>query len=319
MGVYFAPLEGVTDSVYRRTHQACFGGVEKYFIPFISPTVHLCLSGREKAAISPEENVGVPCVPQVMTKEPTHFLWAARVMADLGYKEINLNMGCPSGTVTAKGKGAGMLRDLESLGSFLDAIFACPPIEISIKTRIGYENEQEWEAICTLLSCYPAKEIIIHPRVRQEFYTGRPHQAAYALACEKLGQKLVYNGDLFSVEDCRALQEAFPGTHALMLGRGLTANPALARMLAGGAAPTRQELENFHDRLLEGYMQCMPKNVVLGRMREIVWYMASCFEEPAKPWKTIRKAPNESAYRAAVHALFSDCEMSENPMFRPKW
>ena len=182
MPIYFAPLEGVTDVTYRRTHAACFSGVDKYFIPFVSPTHHLVFTPKEKRAVSPDENSGMHAVPQILSKHAAQFLWAANELFQLGYREVNLNLGCPSGTVTAKGKGSGMLRDLESLKAFLDDIFAHSPIAISIKTRIGFSNEEEWSAIWSLLSEYPASEFIIHPRTRSQFYKGKPYREAFAQA-----------------------------------------------------------------------------------------------------------------------------------------
>ena len=317
MSIYFAPMEGITDSVYRRAHHACFSGVDKYFIPFISPTIHLVLSGREKTSVSPEENAGLPCIPQVLTKNTDHFLWAARTLADLGYEEVNLNLGCPSGTVTAKGKGAGFLRDRNALRAFLDDTFSRTPISISIKTRIGYESPEEWEALVDILSIYPASEIIIHPRTRQEFYSGTPHKEAYSLAVERLKQPLVYNGNLFSMQDCRDILANFPGTHALMLGRGLVANPALAQALTGGAPLTNATFIRFHDMLYDGYSQRFSKAIVMGKMREITKYMATCFVDYEKPWKAIRKAQNETTYLAATRTLFTECALAEEPVFIP--
>lgn len=317
MAIYLAPMEGITDSVYRRAHHACFSGVDKYFIPFISPTIHLSLSGREKTSVSPEENRGLTCIPQVLTKNPDHFLWAARLLADLGYDEINLNLGCPSGTVTAKGKGAGFLREKDALRTFLDAIFSQSPIRISLKTRIGYESTEEWSALLAIFSAYPADEIIIHPRTRQEFYSGSPHKDAYGMAAEVLPQPLVYNGNLFSRQDCSEILTEFPKTQALMLGRGLIANPALSQILTGGAPLTNAAFARFHDMLYDGYSQRYSKAIVMGRMREITKYMATCFVDYEKPWKAIRKAQHEDAYLSAVHTLFSEYELAKEPVFQP--
>ena len=153
MQVYFAPLEGVTDSIYRRAHHAMFGGVEKYFIPFISPSESLTFSSREQRAIDPRENAGVPVVPQLLTRDADRFAAMTKLLSDCGYREVNLNLGCPSGTVTAKGKGSGMLRDLGALRAFLDAIFASSALPISIKTRIGYQSIDEWGALARASEC----------------------------------------------------------------------------------------------------------------------------------------------------------------------
>ena len=228
MTLYFAPLEGVTDAVFRRIHHECFPGVSKYFIPFISPTQNLAFTSRDWAAIAPENNIGVPAVPQLLAKDAALFLWAAQALCDMGYPEVNLNLGCPSGTVTAKGKGSGLLADVPALERLLDGIFEKPPIPVSIKTRIGYARVEEWDRLLDVFARYPIHELIIHPRTRAEFYRGTPHADAFAKAYGTLGMPLCYNGDLFSEADCLELTRHFPNTHALMLGRGLIANPAFS-------------------------------------------------------------------------------------------
>ena len=315
MTLYFAPLEGVTDVVYRRVHAACFSGVDKYFIPFVSPTHHLVFTPKEKRAVSPAENAGFHAVPQILSKNADQFLWAANELCSLGYSEVNLNLGCPSGTVTAKGKGSGMLRDLDSLAFFLDEIFARSPVAISIKTRIGFAEESEWEAIWRLLSGYPASEWIIHPRTRVQFYKGVPSHRAYAYALAESTAPMVYNGDLFTPEDCTELMASYPATQALMLGRGLLARPSLAQELRGGAALSRQTLRDFHDRLYDEYLRCEPKNVAVIRMRVVMNHLACCFSEPKKALKAIRKAQTNADYCQAADRLFNEYELCGHPRY----
>lgn len=316
MTIYFAPLEGVTDVVYRRVHANCFSGVDKYFIPFVSPTHHLVFTPKEKRAVSPAENAGFYAVPQILSKNAYQFLWAARELHELGYQEVNLNLGCPSGTVTAKGKGSGMLRDLDHLEAFLDEIFAEAPMAISIKTRIGFADEQEWDAVWQILSRYPASEFIIHPRTRAQFYKGSPIQSTYALALASSTVPMVYNGDLFTPEDCTSLLERFPSTSALMMGRGLLARPSLAQELRGGPALTRQTLRDFHDRLYDAYVRCEPKNVAVIRMRVVMNHLACCFTDPKKALKAIRKAQSNAEYLQAADRLFNEYELCDSPSYR---
>ena len=147
MQYYFAPLEGLTDSVFRRIHHKYFPGIDRYYTPFFSPTVHRSLTAREARELPPADTLDVAVVPQVLTKVSEDFIWMSQVCRDRGYGEINLNLGCPSGTVTAKGKGSGMLRDLPALDRFLDEIFAGSVLPISVKTRIGFGDSGEFPAI----------------------------------------------------------------------------------------------------------------------------------------------------------------------------
>jgi len=318
LSVFFAPLEGVTDSAYRRVHHAHFSGISTYFIPFISPTQTLTLTTRELSNVSPEYNTGVPVVPQVLTRNADHFLWAARQLYDMGHEEVNLNTGCPSGTVTAKGKGAGMLAHVPELEIFLDEVFSRSPMPVSIKTRIGYAAPEEFERLLELFSHYPVKRLIIHPRTRNEFYSGAPHKDIYAHALKNTRLPLVYNGDLFTADACRNFEHDYPGTCALMLGRGLLANPALAQEYAGGEALTRSALRAFHDDLLAEYLQRYPKNVVVARLREVMKNIACSFDNHAKPLKAVRKASSLAQYEDAVMRLFDECPLSATPQFIPE-
>ena len=316
--IYYAPLEGITDAVFRRVHHARFAGVAKYFIPFISPTQNLRLTARELSAVAPEHNAGVPVVPQVLAKDAPLALWAARTLADMGYTEVNLNFGCPSGTVTAKGKGAGMLTDLPRLERFLDDLYAHAPVPVSIKTRIGFSSPAESERLLPLLSRYPVSELILHPRTRAEFYKGQPHREVFAAVHDSCPMPLAYNGDLFTPADCAAFAAQYPRTHALMLGRGLVANPALAQTLAGGAPLCVHALRAFHDELLDSYLALYPAHIVLGRMREVMKHAACCFEDARKPLKAIRKASTLDSYTQAVTRLFDACPLRDNPGFVPE-
>lgn len=312
MDIRFAPMEGLTDTVYRRIHHQHFGGVSKYYIPFVSPTQHHVFTPKEMRAIGPENNAGIPTVPQILAKDAEHFLWAAGEMAAMGYDEINLNIGCPSGTVTAKGKGAGMLRDLYALDSLLNAVCKRMPAALSVKTRIGFESPEEWPEILEVLSEYPLKEIIIHPRTRQGFYkVGTLHPETFRLAAEK-GLPLVYNGDLFTAADCAALQAEYPGM-PMMLGRGMVCNPALAQEVCGGPALDKAVFRAFHDALWDAYRQDRPLEQAHSRMRELMIYMSCCFADADKAAKNVRKS-NPKNYEEAVARLFEH-ELACPPCF----
>lgn len=312
MDIRFAPMEGLTDAVYRRTHFTHFGGVRKYYIPFVSPTQHHVFTPKEMRAISPEANAGVPVVPQILAKDAENFLWAAGEMHAMGYDEVNLNIGCPSGTVTAKGKGAGMLRELAALDAFLDAVCAKSPAAISVKTRIGFESPEEWPAILDVLVKYPLKEIIIHPRTRTGFYKAGTLQPETFNMAAGHGLPLVYNGDLFTAADCAALQSEYQAM-PMMLGRGLVCNPAIAREAGGGTPLGIGEFREFHDALWAAYRQDRQLDQAHSRMRELMIYMSCCFADADKAAKAVRKS-NPKNYEEAVARLF-DHELAEPPCF----
>ena len=158
-----APLEGLTGRQFRKVHQSCFPGADRYYMPFLSPAQGHVFSQKELRELDPDYNRGIPVIPQLLTRRVEDFVWAAGELAAMGYREVNLNLGCPSGTVTAKGKGAGFLGRLEELERFLDEIFAHSPLPISIKTRLGVQEAEEFEAILQLYSAPPGPEGPVPP------------------------------------------------------------------------------------------------------------------------------------------------------------
>lgn len=311
MNVYFAPMEGVTDAIFRRVHHRNFGGVTKYFMPFISPAHSLTFSRRERFDMSTEQNAGVPVVPQILTNNPEYFDATARMLRDFGYTELNLNLGCPSSTVTAKGKGSGLLRAPDDLRRLLDSIYAHPVLPVSIKTRIGYSDPAEWPALLAMYREYPVSELIVHPRTRQEFYNGTPHLEA----CGLIDGSFIYNGDLFTTEDIDGFMAQFPQAAGVMLGRGLVANPALAQQCQGGDALTLDALCAFHDDLYQEYLRFWPESAVIGRMHLILKYLSGCFEDTERIRRVLRKVRTAAEYEAAIQQLFHGCPFKDKPVF----
>lgn len=314
MKIYFAPLEGITGYMYRNTFHRHFGGVDRYFIPFIQPKQHGHFSTREKKDIMPEHNQGMQVVPQLLTNQAADFLQTARQLAELGYEEVNLNLGCPSRTVVSKGRGAGQLKDVQVLGAFLDEIFKASPVRISIKTRIGLQDPEEFDQLLAVFMQYPLTELIIHPRVQQEYYEGQPHIETFLTAYQQLqnaarsGGKpftLCYNGDIFSKADYQRLVEKAPALSCIMLGRGLLRNPGLAEQLKGKEAPEKERLRAFHDDLYRQYQEEMSgERNVLFKMKEFWVYMAESFEDSRKYAKKIKKAQRLRQYEEAVQQIF---------------
>lgn len=314
MRIYFAPLEGITGYVFRNAFYHCFdgGSIDKYFIPFINPNQYGHLSSKERQNVLPENNKGMYAVPQILTNSVEDFVRTARKLEKYGYREINLNLGCPSKTVVTKGRGSGFLAFPEELDRFLDAVFEqTQGMEISVKTRIGKESPQEFPRLLEIYNQYPIKELIVHPRLQSDFYKNTPNLEVFREACAGSRNPLCYNGDIFSPEAYRAFDEKFPETDTIMLGRGLLMNPALARMIRGGAAPDKKTLKEYHDRLYEGYQQVLSGDkTILFKMKEFWVFLAPAFTNYEKYAKKIKKAEKCKAYDAAVEALFEEQEIA---------
>lgn len=307
MKFYFAPMEGVTDHVLRNLHHRYFPGVDKYFTPFFSPTEDGRFTGRSKRDFVPETNRGVPVVPQLLTKKAEDFLWAARALADMGYEEINLNLGCPSGTVVAKGKGSGLLSDLEGLERLLDGIFAQAPARISVKTRLGRKEPEEFPRLLELFNRYPIAELTIHCRVREDLYRRPARPEEFALALAESANPECYNGDLTTESRYGDFLTRFPETRAVMLGRGLTADPALVRRIQGGPGVGREELKAYDEELFEGYSSDFgSRKNALGRMKEHWFYQFCLFEGAEKYEKKLKKTTDPAEYEGLVARIFGE-------------
>lgn len=254
-------------------------------------------------------------MPQLLTNNPQDFITTAVKLGELGYREINLNLGCPSRTVVTKYRGSGFLAKPGELDAFFAEVFsACGgegslgEMQISVKTRLGVEEPEEFFRLLDIYNKYPLKELIIHPRTQRDFYSGPVHMDLFAYGAEHSRCPVCYNGDIRTVEDMRALEERFPALDRVMIGRGLLVDPALHLQLRGGRMPDRAALRTFHDRIYDWYRQEMPgARPVLFKMKELWAYMGQLFEDGRRPLKKIRKAERTEAYEAAVEELFREC------------
>lgn len=306
---YFAPMEGLTDSVYRRLHHKYFGGIDRYYMPFLSPTVHRSLTPREDRELPYADIGSFVAVPQLLTKVPEDFLWAAQQCADRGYMEVNLNVGCPSGTVVSKGKGAGMLADPDGLDRFLDAVFAKTPLPISIKTRLGISDPGEFPALLDIFNRYPVKELTVHPRVRKQFYDGSVDKEMFQFCMENSKNPVCYNGNLASKAQISELSRQYPQLSAVMLGRGLIADPGM--FVPRGT--TVQALEPFMAELLETYIVLFggSRNAMF-RLKENWHYLLCRFDGSEKLGKRLRKTTDLNEYRSITAEIFRTLPLKQD-------
>lgn len=314
MELYFAPLEGITGYLYRNAFRSVYTGIDKYFIPFISPNKNRPLGPKEIKDVLPEHNQGIYVVPQILTKYAKQFLQAAKELEEnYGYKEVNLNLGCPSRTVVSKGKGAGFLANPEELDLFFEEVFAHATVKVSVKTRIGVDRPEEFGRLLEIFNRYPLQELIIHPRVQKDYYGNTPNWKVFGEALQKSKNPLCYNGDIFTPEDFGNLRAEFPEVRRVMLGRGLLQDPALAERIKGDRNGGRNAEEStdierfraFHDRLCRDYTEVMSgEKDVLFKMKEFWSYAEKQFPGEEKILKKIKKAARLCDYEQAVRELW---------------
>ncbi len=300
-----APMEGITGYVFRQVYAECFGALDRYYTPFLPPPrVGKAFAGKAARELDPCNNQGLDVVPQLMSKCADEFVWATQLLCDMGYAEVNLNLGCPSGTVVAKGKGSGFLRHLDELEVFLRDICERSALPVSVKTRLGMASDDEYEQVLELYCSLPLAELIVHPRLQKDGYQGVPRRIYYGQTLERAPFPVAYNGDIVALEDLNTLLREYPATRHVMLGRGVLANPALARMAAGGAPATLQELRHFHDALFSAYQEEIGGNAVF-RMKEWWSYAKASFGNPEGVHRVVRKVRRVDEYKAAVEQIFA--------------
>lgn len=302
-----APMEGLTDRVWRQAHQQFFGGADRYYAPFISPPENRVPVKKKMAELFPEANPGAPVIPQLLGKDGSCAAWMIGLLRqEMGYTEINLNFGCPSGTVTAKGKGAGMLRDLDALDRFLYTVFDEAGGPISVKTRIGVERPEEFGPILEIYNRYPLAELIIHPRVMRQLYRGQADRAAFAAALPACKAPVCYNGDITTPQDLTALAAAWPNLSGLMAGRGLIADPALFRRARGGPPASKEELRAYLAQLYTGYTAAFGSpQAAISRMKAFWHACIGLFEGTEKLEKQLKKLRDPWEYEVTVDQIFT--------------
>ena len=309
MQYYYAPLEGITDATFRRLHHQYFPGVDKYFMPFLSPTIHRQLTPREERELPKADSLPFTAVPQLLGKNVEDMLWAIQVCADQGYDEVNINLGCPSGTVVSKGKGSGMLSDLYALDEFLSAIYARAVLPVSLKTRIGVNDSENWEKLLEIYRDYPVKELTVHPRIRKAFYKGDCDMTAFAQAVENSPFPVCYNGNVGSLADAEAIAACFPTVPSIMIGRGLVADPG---MLSGGT--DRETLKAFLTELSDTYCTVFEsKRNAIYRMKDNWHYLIALFEGSEKLWKELRKTTDYDRFMAIANEIITTLPMRAHP------
>lgn len=308
-----APMEGLTGAVFRRLHHRFFGGVDRYYIPFITPTVEPKFTDRHLKELSPEVNEGVPVVPQLLSNRSADFIWAAKALKDMGYDEVNLNLGCPAGTVVAKGKGSGFLRDLYGLEKFLDEIYSADVgIPISIKTRLGWADTDEFTDILNLYKKYPLPLLIVHMRLKTDQYKGNVRKDVLLEHLYNIPFPLGVNGDMITTADMTEFESIFNHPKMLMVGRALMADPALFRKFRGGPAATLEEIKSFTEELFDAYSEVFQnRRNAMMRMKEYWFFQANLFEENPKAFKNIFKSKTEEDFNEAIAEIESGALLTD--------
>lgn len=305
MKFYLAPMEGITGHIYRNSYEKYFHNIDKYFTPFIVPNQSVSLKTKELKDLLPQNNKGLNIVPQILTNNAEGFILTANKLKQLGYEEINLNLGCPAGTVVSKKRGSGFLAYPEELDKFLDEIYKIDNMKISIKTRLGKERADEFYKLIEIYNKYPLEELIIHPRTREDFYGNTPNLEVFKDALKLSKHSICYNGDIFTLNSYNKIINEFPEVNNVMLGRGILANPGLIGEIKNNEFANKEIIKMFHDEIFENYTILLNEDKnAMYRMKELWGYMSHIFTNNKKYYKKIKKAQKAIDYKNAVNSLF---------------
>lgn len=303
--IYLAPLQGFTDFHFRNAYQKYFGEVDRYFSPWIKLDGEGKLKNSQIRDVRPENNQGVKLIPQLMCNNSVDFLYLANYLFNLGYPEINWNLGCPHPMITKRNLGSALLKNPDKIISILDEVLPKMQNKLSIKMRLGYESEDESIQLLPILNNYPLTEIIIHARTAMQMYKGKANINAFENCISLSKQKLVYNGDLNTLKMFKELSVRFPQINRWMIGRGLIANPFLATMIKNDSDKLPENYKkvflDFHNNLMESYASHLSgEKHLLIKMISFWEYFSSSCNDAHKAYKRIKKAKTLIAYNEAV-------------------
>jgi tRNA-dihydrouridine synthase len=304
-----SPLQGFTDFRFRNAQHKYFGGIDTYYSPYIRLNGKLVIKPSYERDILPENNATLEVIPQIITNDADEFLFVAKYVQELGYKELNWNLGCPYPMVTKCGMGSGLISDSEKIRTILDKVHTKSDIIVSMKMRLGYDTNDEILQVLPILDTFPIKNIAIHARIGKQLYKGGVHLDAFQNCLENTKHKLYYNGDITSVAKYKEMQELFPTVDHFMIGRGLISDPFLPSMIKNDTPDypkNKMELfSNFHDTLYEGYSQSLSGTThILLKMHHLWEYFSQTFSNPHKVEKNIRKAKSIRNYEETVKEVF---------------
>ena len=306
-----SPLQGFTDFRFRNAFHRYFGGIDTFYSPYIKLNGKLVIKGSYERDILPENNTTLEVIPQIITNDAEEFLFVAKYVQQLGYKELNWNLGCPYPMVAKCGMGSGLISNTLQIEHILKRVHSETDIIVSMKMRMGYENPTEILDVFPILEQYPIKNIAIHARIGKQLYKGGVDLDSFQKCLDTSKQKIYYNGDITSVEKFRLMQERFPSIDHWMIGRGLIADPFLPSMIKNNTTEYPKNkleiFEAFHDTIYQEYDAYLSGPTPIRMKMLGFWeYFSESFSNPQKTFKKIKKTGNSKNYEIAVKEIFKN-------------
>ena len=306
-----SPLQGFTDFRFRNAFNNYFGGIDTFYAPYIRLNGKLIIKNSYQKDLQPENNTTLEVIPQVMTGNADEFIFVVKYIQDLGYKELNWNLGCPYPMVTKQGMGSGLICNPDKINEILDRAHSETNVVVSMKMRMGYEHAKEILEVFPILDKYPLKNIAIHARIGKQLYKGGVDLDAFQRCVESTRNKLYYNGDITSVAKLKEMHQRFPTIDHFMIGRGLIADPFLPSMIKSDTTEYPKDrwkiFSEFHDTIYHQYDEALSGPTPIKMKMQGFWeYFAQSFSNPQKTFKKIKKANNPRAYQQAVREILNN-------------
>ena len=305
--LYMAPLKGITDSLFRQVYVRNFPGLDRAMAPFVNPQKSPRYPEKLIADLLPEKNQDLNLVPQVLNSDAEGFIALGNRLHELGYEEINWNLGCPVKMVAGKKRGSGLLPHPDRIVKLLEQVLPNLKADLSIKMRLGYHSHEESLTLLPRLDQFPLTEIIIHARLGVQLYSGPVHLDQFERCRSHTSHRLVYNGDLVTLADFNAMAGRFSPLDRWMIGRGLLINPFLPSEIKDiNLSPEERtgSLQQFHDELYTALKERLSgPGHLLGRMKQVWIYFIHAFPGKEKLVKKITRASSEKSYLKAVDTV----------------
>lgn len=250
-----APLLGVTNARFRTVFATHFNGLDLAIAPFLSLVKNQKIKSTVYRDLLPERNERLNVVPQLIGNDAAAFIQMSKALQKIGYKEVNLNLGCPMPLVAKKKRGSGLLPYPELIDEMLSGIFQEIEIDVSIKTRLGFYENTEIDSLIDIFNAYPIKSLCIHPRTGKQQYEGVVDIEKVSAIYPRLNMEIIYNGDITSVEDIKRLEKQFPSINTWMIGRAMLKNPFLIEEYQHGELDKEEKTKRFNDFVRDFYVK----------------------------------------------------------------
>ena len=311
--IILAPLHGYTEALFREVLAACFGGFDEAVAPFVALSPAERFNPIRLRDVKPSRNTRMPLVPQILGNDPVAFIQVAEALHEMGYTRLNWNLGCPKRAIAAKLRGSGLLPHPGIIETILEKVIPAIPQRVSVKLRLGRNHPDEIFPVIEVLNRFPLESVIVHPRIGLEMYAENADVEMFAKVLPLFRHPVIYNGDIFSVDDYLQLKLRFPSVAGWMIGRGALANPFLAEQIKGQHLPDslgqRNRFIGFINQLQQHYAnESRTKNFVLNRMKDNWGFFAFRFRNIEEIYRKLIRLQTLDEFQAMQTSILATAD-----------